>query len=151
MPVRKSVADKLKRYAVSGECWLWSGCIDRCGYGKIGRCPDGESLAHRAAYKHFTGPIPDDCEIDHLCKVRRCINPAHLEAVPHAVNVSRGDYTSNHRNGRKTHCKRGHPLSGENLILKNAGGGYLIRQCKACLRERLATKQSEVPCVSRSR
>lgn len=111
-------------------CWLWLGCVDRCGYGKFSG-GDGETLAHRFAYSALVGPIPHGHEIDHQCKVRGCVNPAHLRAVTHAENVRRADYTSNHRNGRKTHCKRGHPLAGDNLLVE-VWRGTTARKCRAC-------------------
>lgn len=46
--------------------------------------------AHRLSYELFVGPIPDGYELDHLCRNRGCVNPAHLEAVTHRVNVLRG-------------------------------------------------------------
>ncbi len=127
IPVEKRLLRLSKKHR-SG-CWLWIGSIDRCGYGKInsGR----ETLAHRLAYTQWVGPIPKRKEIDHICRVRNCINPKHLKAVTHRQNVFRGDYKSNHRNGRKTHCMRGHPLSGENLLIRKAYEKS-VRQCRIC-------------------
>lgn len=131
---------RLSRADASG-CRLWTGCIDRFGYGKFGWHTEGESLAHRAAYKIWVGPIPDGLEIDHLCRVRHCINPGHLHVVPHAVNVAASVRRPEmHRNTRKTHCKRGHPLSGGNLLLR-AISGRQVRQCRACVSA--AKKQSD--------
>jgi hypothetical protein len=66
-------------------CWLWTGWLDRDGYGRFrGRG------AHTFAYKHIHGPLPPDHEPDHICRARACVNPDHLEAVSHEVNVRRG-------------------------------------------------------------
>lgn len=69
-------------------CWLWTGGLAANGYGRLS--VDGRlTYAHRAAYEIHVGPIPDDLTIDHLCMVRRCINPDHLEPVTRAENSRR--------------------------------------------------------------
>ena len=113
-------------------CWLWQGRLTRDGYGATGAA--GRSvLAHRLSYETFVGPIPEGLEIDHLCRVRACVNPAHLEPVTHAENVRRGEYPrETHRNGRKVACARGHALDGDNLVLEHDARGRLIRRrCRA--------------------
>jgi hypothetical protein len=123
------------------ECWPWRGAQGAGGYGTIRRAGGGNAPAHRIAYELFVGPIPVGLDIDHTCHDpetcaggdgcphRGCVNPAHLEPLTHRENVLRGN-TIGRINAAKTHCKRGHPLSGDNLYLRPDGG----RQCKACTR-----------------
>lgn len=107
-------------------CWLWlmGGCL---GYGRI-RMGGVQIGAHRISYEAFIGPIPDGLEIDHLCRVRSCVNPAHLEPVTQAVNTARGNSPTAIW-ARESRCKRGHPLAGDN-IARNAGGRRLCRTCR---------------------
>lgn len=115
-------------------CWLWLGGLNANGYGvapwRRGR---GSTLAHVATYSKTIGPVPDGLEIDHLCRVRCCVNPDHLEAVTHKINSQRGECGKN--TGKimrsRTQCKRGHSLSGENLLITSNGG----RRCRSCVRQ----------------
>lgn len=105
-------------------CWLWTGYLTKQGYGVHGRsAPHSQSkLTHRYAYETAIGALPHGTELDHrVCQTRSCANPAHLEAVSHRVNVQRGKV-------KKTHCKRGHELAGENLMLIRRG-----TRCMACV------------------
>jgi hypothetical protein len=108
-------------------CWLWTGARLPLGYGQF--VTTGNRLAHRFAYEHFVGPIPDGLTIDHLCRNPSCVNPAHMEAVTIQVNLSRGT-SGPANNARKTHCLRGHELAGPNLMMN---GKY--RQCRTCRNE----------------
>lgn len=90
---RVSLEDALKRYQVSPDtgCWLWSGS-KRGGYGRLNLTEVGKTVeAHRASYEFHVEPIPEGLELDHLCRNRSCINPAHLEPVTNAENIRRGD------------------------------------------------------------
>jgi hypothetical protein len=82
-----------------GPCWLWKGHVGPNGYGYAGK----GKLAHRVVYEALVGPIPDGLDLDHLCRVRACVNPAHLEPVTRAENLWRGALA------RLTACPRGHP------------------------------------------
>lgn len=81
-----------------GPCWLWTASCrvnltsagKRMEYGQFGLMGKTPS-AHRVAYEHWVGSIPDDKEIDHLCRTTKCVNPKHLEAVTHHVNIQRSD------------------------------------------------------------
>lgn len=70
-------------------CWLWRGALDRHGYGRVGVGGTRTALAHRVAYMLAVGPIPDGFVLDHLCRIRACVNPAHLEPVTQVVNLER--------------------------------------------------------------
>lgn len=81
-------------------CWLWTGSLDTAKYGQImvgGRM----RKAHTAFYERYVGPVPEGLELDHLCRVRLCVNPEHLEAVTHAENVRRAALA-------RTTCPNGH-------------------------------------------
>lgn len=87
-------------------CWLWRAHRLPTGYGQF--YFDGQMrYAHRVAYELFVGPIPAGLTIDHLCRVRACVNPDHLEPVTNRENILRGVAPSA-LNARKTHCIRGH-------------------------------------------
>lgn len=102
------------------SCVLWSGKVQSDGYGYFYR--DGKKVyAHRAAYEEHVGPIPERYEVDHVCLVRACVEPTHLEAVPAAENKRR-------QHTRKTHCKQGHEFNEANTYWRKNGG----RQCRRC-------------------
>jgi hypothetical protein len=109
-------------------CWLWTGSIDRDGYGKF-----RGALAHRLSFQAFKGTPPNNLTLDHLCRVTSCINPDHLEPVSHKINVLRG-MSFSAENARRISCIHGHPFSGDNLYIKSTGK----RCCRACWRRRAA-------------
>lgn len=117
--------DKFRARTVESEsgCWEWQGRFLNNGYGQC-----DNTTAHRVAYRLFTGEIPDGYEIDHLCRNKRCVNPEHLEAVTHAVNMSRGERAN------QTHCKRGHPFDEANTLIREMSDGYPRRTCRECAR-----------------
>ena len=114
------------------ECWLWQASLDAYGYGQFG-CRKTEKhkytmvKAHRLSYELLVGPIPDGLEIDHLCRVRSCVNPSHLEPVIHRTNMLRGHGIPG-TNARKTHCVHGHEFTPENTSIKSDGA----RGCRTC-------------------
>ena len=111
------------------DCWTWTAGTSE-GYGQFGLSRRSGSIrAHRFAYELLIGPVPDGLELDHLCRNRLCVNPAHLEPVSRRENILRGESpTAQH--ARQTHCKNGHPLSGDNLYLHPKGS----RVCLTCKR-----------------
>lgn len=111
-------------------CWIWQGRVGEKGYGQV-RTDDGIKPAHQAAYREWKGDLPESMEPDHICRVRRCVNPDHLEAVTHRENLLRSESFSG-RNARKTHCPSSHPYAGENLIIKVDARGNQARYCRAC-------------------
>jgi len=107
-----------------GPCWLWTACLTDKGYGKLGR-KGIMYLAHRWAYAAEAGRWPE--ELDHLCRVRCCVRPSHLEDVDHRTNTLRGE-TISALAASRTHCPQGHPYEGDNLIREKDGS----RKCKTC-------------------
>ena len=107
-------------------CWLWMGPISSHGYGKIGK-----SYAHRVSYERYRGPIPSELQIDHLCRVRCCVNPDHLEVVTANENKARG-VSPAAVHARKTHCIKGHPFDEHNTWYRTMKNGKKSRQCRIC-------------------
>lgn len=106
-------------------CWRWTGARKASGYGQTNL--DGVGMnAHRAAYIVWRGPVPQSLEIDHLCRVRECVNPDHLEAVTHAVNVRRGTHVQG------SHCVNGHPRTPENAVWVSDKERGQRRRCRPC-------------------
>jgi HNH endonuclease len=107
-------------------CWLWTAGRTQGGYG-VSSVGGRTTSAHRITYQLLVGPIPEGMTVDHLCRVRNCVNPAHLEPVPHSENLRRGE----NRNKSRTHCPQNHPYDGDNLVVITGGR----RGCRACRRE----------------
>lgn len=113
-------------------CWLWSGTVDREGYGKVSD-PVGRGTigAHRASWFWTHGELPEEgLHLDHLCKVRNCVRPDHLEPVTPGENVRRGESPNMlaHLEGR---CVRGHDAA-ESYRRRSTG---MVVYCRACRRE----------------
>src|SRR5688500_2119127 len=115
-------------------CWVWTASINNHGYGRfsVGSKTDGTRRlvrAHRWAYEHFVGPVPDALELDHSCCNPACVNPEHLRPVTHRANMMRGSGAAA-ENHRKTHCPQGHEYTQANTYVSPRGW----RKCRACNR-----------------
>jgi hypothetical protein len=117
----------MSRVDKTDRCWLWTGAATGSvrKYGVFG--PGGGAVnvyAHRWIYEHAVGPIPEGLEIDHLCRVYLCVNPAHLEPVTHGEN---------RRRARLTECGRGHDLTDPANARWDENG--FRRGCRICHRD----------------
>lgn len=121
----------LSKVDATGDCHLWIAGIGSQGYGKVWF--DGRNeLAHRVAYvAHHGADIPGGNEIDHLCRVRHCVNPEHLEAVTQHINMLRGE-SKQAINARKDECDNSHRFDALNTGVQGPGW----RRCIACERQR---------------
>lgn len=118
-------------------CWCWIGAIlTDNGYGHFwweGRM----RMAHRVSYETLVAPVAEGLQLDHLCRVRRCANPAHLEPVTPGENVRRsaGPEIARARHSSQTHCAQGHSFDEANTRWAIDANGYRRRHCRACKRE----------------
>lgn len=120
MPQNRAHWSERKTIDPISGCWVWTGPVNNNGYGKaVG------TYVHRLSYAVAKGAIPPNTEIDHLCRNRRCFNPAHLEAVPHVENMRRSPNT-----GTKTHCRHGHEYEAHGFWKSKDGR----KRCKECRR-----------------
>lgn len=142
-PATERFWDKVEQ---QGDCWVWTASTGGKGYGSF----RGEGrvmwIAHRWAYEHMVGPIPEGLYLDHLCRNPLCVNPYHLDPVTNRVNMMRGVGWPATR-ARQTECTHGHPLSGENLRVRENG----TRQCIACCRRRDREKNQRARAARKAR
>lgn len=115
-------------------CWIWMGSTSPKGYGKF-NIPDRTTMVHRLSYEHFKGSIPQGVSIDHVCRVRCCVNPDHLHLCSNQENVLSG-YGVTAVNARKTHCPKGHAYTKENTRY------YEGRNCRECHRIKRRAERS---------
>ncbi|MCX4987146.1 HNH endonuclease signature motif containing protein [Streptomyces sp. NBC_00572] len=121
-----------------GPCHLWTGGArskrphDAGEHGEFYGAfkADGHTVrAHQYAYEQARGPIPAGTEVDHRCRRRNCVNPAHLEVTDHRTNTLRSSGPTA-INARKVRCLRGHPFDAANTYVRPNGA----RACRACRR-----------------
>lgn len=126
-------------YEPNTGCWLWIGTINEEGYGKFYRKTKWKTdSAHRISFGFNYGYLPK--ELDHLCRMRNCVNPQHLESVTHHENVLRGKAgeTAAKRQLSKTHCPQGHEYTIKNtyidpkLYYSGSSRNNPSRHCKIC-------------------
>jgi hypothetical protein len=110
----------LSAVELNGECWEWRGEVTANGYGRF-HANGRRSMAHRWLYERLVDAIPDDLVLDHLCRNRCCVNPAHLEPVTNVENARRGAVAA------RTHCPSGHEYSDTNTRVYRGR-----RYCRAC-------------------
>lgn len=123
-PVEQRFMKYVKK-ATSG-CWEWGGTLQKNGYSTFYH--NGKTVrGHRWSYEHFTAPIPQGKEIDHLCRNRKCVNPSHLEPVTRKEN---------RRRAMPFHCVNGHAFTPENTYMHDGK-----RHCRECRRIRVRAYQ----------
>lgn len=106
-------------------CWLWTGADNTIGYGKMRHPETGKcDYVHRYAYEVIVGVIPEDLEIDHICNIRSCVNPDHMELVTRQENVRR----RRDRLRQRPYCHNGHEMTSENTYFDKNGW----RTCRTC-------------------
>jgi hypothetical protein len=134
------VKERIYKYSVpepNSGCWLWTSAErgNRLKYGSMS-IGNNAKFAHRASYEAFVGEIPKNKFVLHKCDTPLCVNPDHLFLGTLKDNMS--DCKNKNRNPRylrRTHCKKGHPLS-ENNILISKYKGVSTPYCKTCSRAR---------------
>lgn len=112
-------------------CWIYTGTILK-EYGQISfYCKDEnkyrQKAAHRVSYEYFKEPIPEDLVIDHLCKVKCCVNPDHLEPVTDKINILRGNGIAS-QNSKRLNCSN---CNSEFTVDKKG-----MRRCDKCVDRR---------------
>lgn len=116
------------RVKKTDNCWLWISYCFSNGYGSF-TIKKRKYLAHRLSYEWLRGPIPQGMVLDHLCRVRPCVNPAHLEPVSLRENLLRGIGPTAMR-AHQTICIHGHAFTPTNTYLDPKRGTRICRACR---------------------
>jgi hypothetical protein len=135
MPNRTPAIERLIAHIVvtpgplTSDCWVSTYRTNSpYGYTHMLNDEDVRVYCHRLSYEHFIGPVPARRTLDHLCRVTACVNPRHLEPVPHRTNLLRGN-TIVANAAAKTHCPQGHPYDAANTVMDQGK-----RRCLTCRR-----------------
>lgn len=120
---------------VVGDCWIWTGCTDRYGYGRA-KVDGRNRQAHIVFWNLLRGSVPDGQVLDHDCRVRACVSPSHLTPRTDRENVMAGNSVPA-LNARKTECHRGHPFTATNTFVD----GHGHRRCRTCIRNRTVSRR----------
>lgn len=124
---------------ITTNCWSWTASCTESGYGRVDWKGYRHRMAHRVMYALLIGPIPEGLTLDHLCRNRCCVNPAHLEPVTLKENLARG-FGVGAINKAKTHCRRGHDLGEGNHYVY--GGKRYCKRCQS-LRQKAYLERKE--------
>lgn len=122
------------KFLVDDGCWVWTAGVDADGYGRIWNRPGQPTKAHVVIWNALREPAPEGTEFDHLCQVKRCVNPTHLEPTTHQVNCERRPQYQT----QITHCPQGHAYDEENTYTYKG-----MRSCRICMRARSAEHEKK--------
>lgn len=141
-PILKGEMDRILtkiHFEPNTGCWLWDGSVTHNGYGIFSRQfgdKTSSTVIHRMTYRWYKGEIPEDLELDHLCQVRCCANPEHMEPVTNKENFDRSM-----KRGKIVQawlkCEKGHHLTEGNICyytIKNSG--KIKKRCRECQKVR---------------
>jgi len=117
-------------------CWLWTGFLYPNGYGNFNAVRGRGGYAHRTSYELYKGTIPPGMHIDHLCRVKCCVNPDHLEIVTPTENQRRSPIS----NASRKFCRNGHEYTDESTYVYSPGGKFRCRRCRTCDYDRWVLK-----------
>lgn len=115
------------RITLATGCWEWEGTRWQSGYGQIQEA-GRKKRAHRVVYEALVQTIPEGLQLDHLCRVRHCVNPEHLELVTCRENILRGTGSSA-AYARRAACAHGHLFTPENTY-HHPSGKRVCRRCR---------------------
>lgn len=126
------IMGKVEQITESG-CWIYLGYVNEYGYAQA-NFQGRQRAVHRLMYEYFRGPIPNEFPLDHLCRVRCCVNPHHTRAVTQRENVlAPGSLSLPKLQSERSHCRNGHPLIGANLTPSHLKKGW--RNCAQCAKQ----------------
>jgi hypothetical protein len=118
----------LSKTKIVDGCIEFTGSVQTGGYGQMG-IKGRPYLTHKLAYEWLIGEVPSGLELDHICRNKKCLNTEHLEPVTHSENlIRRGLKGKKINKPERTHCRRGHRLTVENIYMRKNG----VKQCQIC-------------------